>query len=525
MMERAFLNNNQENDSENRINITRFYYILVYIFFVIDKIIRLLKIKILRRRLKREKKNDNILLRVVQANNFICYDNDCLKIRNKTKMNMIIIKNRNIHNDYDKENNSYQKKIKHFNNSSKKIIINYIIIIFIKIIIINIFGQINNNKIFDLFYFQDSKITLKIKGIGYHSLFGNEIKGNFSGINFLKSVKINGIMKNKIAYKYDFNEKDNTVELILDDNLKDCGFMFWNCSEIEEIDLSKFDTSQVIFMNGMFGYCSSLTSLNLFNFKTSKVLYMNWMFAYCSKLTFLDLSNFDTSKVKDMNDLFAYCSSLISINLSNFDTSQVTNMVNMFYNCSAITSLNLSNFNIFNVNVMHYMFAYCSSLISLNLSNFDTSQVTNMVKMFYNCSAITSLNLSNLNIFNVTVMYNMFAYCSSLISINLSNFDTIHVTDMESMFYNCVNLEYINLINFNESRLYDDQIYFKNMFYNVPENVVVCINENITKNKIFPQIKNKAYYVIDCTDNWKSKQKGVINVLNIIIMICQKKMK
>ena len=147
MMERAFLNNNQENDSENRINITRFYYILVYIFFVIDKIIRLLKIKILRRRLKREKKNDNILLSVEQANNFICYDNDCLEIRNKTKMKMMIIKNRNMRNDYDydKENNSYQKKIKHFNNSSKIIIRNYIIIIFIKTIIINIFKLYNNH--------------------------------------------------------------------------------------------------------------------------------------------------------------------------------------------------------------------------------------------------------------------------------------------------------------------------------------------------------------------------------------------
>ena len=45
------------------------------------------------------------------------------------------------------------------------------------------------------------------------------------------------------------------------------------------------------------------------------------------------------------------------------------------------------------------------------------------------------------------------------------------------------------------------------IFYLVPENVVICINENITGTIIFPQIKNKKCYVIDCTTEWKSKQK------------------
>ena len=408
MMELAILNIiNQENDSENKINIYRFDYIFVYIFFVFDKIIILLKNQTLRRRVKREKKIVNNLSRVEYSNTFLYYKNDFLEIKNKTKMNIVIIKTRNMNNDYDKGKNYYQKKIKHSNFGRKIIIRNYVIIIFILTIIINIFCKKNNNKIFNLFYFQDSKITLKIKGIGYYSLFGNEIKHNFTGINHLKEVKINGNRQNKIAYKYYFNQACNNVELTWDDNINHCGFMFWNCSQITEIDLSDFDTSQVTAMNGMFAYCSSLTSLDLSNYETSKVIYMNWMFYGCSSLTSLNLSAFDTSKVVNMNDIFADCSSLISLNLSSFDTSQVTNM-------------------------------------------------------YY-------------------------------------------------MFYNCVNLEYINLINFNESGLSDLPNFYRNMFYNIPENVVVCINENIIKNKIFPQIKNKACFTIDCTDNWKSKQKGIIN--------------
>ena len=50
----------------------------------------------------------------------------------------------------------------------------------------------------------------------------------------------------------------------------------------------------------MFEFCSSLTSLNLSNFNTSNVVDMESMFSNCGSLTSLDLSNFKTSNVVDM---------------------------------------------------------------------------------------------------------------------------------------------------------------------------------------------------------------------------------
>ena len=38
--------------------------------------------------------------------------------------------------------------------------------------------------------------------------------------------------------------------------------MFFECTDITEIDLSNFDTSKVNLINDMFHGCSSLTSLN-----------------------------------------------------------------------------------------------------------------------------------------------------------------------------------------------------------------------------------------------------------------------
>ena len=166
------------------------------------------------------------------------------------------------------------------------------------------------------------------------------------------------------------------------------------------------------------------------------------------------------------------------------------------------------------------MFYNCSSLISLDISNFDTSKIELMNEMFYNCYSLTSLNLSHFDTSKVTNIRYMFYNCSSLTSLDLSNFNTSQVVDMNSMFAGCVNLEYINLKNFTEIKLNNSEKYYRNMFYNIIENIVICINENITNRKIFPQIKNKKCHVIDCPLDWKSKQKKIINNNNECIESC-----
>ena len=79
------------------------------------------------------------------------------------------------------------------------------------------------------------------------------------------------------------------------------------------------------------------------------------------------------------------------------------------------------------------------------------------------------------------------------------------------MFYNCKKLEFINLKNFDEKSLLNSPNNYQDMFKNVPENVVVCIKEVFTESKILPLIQKKNCYVIDCTNNWKSKQKKLTN--------------
>ena len=89
------------------------------------------------------------------------------------------------------------------------------------------------------------------------------------------------------------------------------------------------------------------------------------------------------------------------------------------------------------------------------------------------------------------------------------------------MFYNCKNLEYINLQNFNEIKLSDDSIHYNNMFKNIPDNVVICINTENTKNKILSQINNIKCKTIDCSNDWRLNQTKIIYETGECIDSCE----
>ena len=73
--------------------------------------------------------------------------------------------------------------------------------------------------------------------------------------------------------------------------------MFSNNSSLLNINLSSFDTSNLIYVNHMFHRCSSLTYLNLSNFYTPKVNNFAGLFVYCSNLNYIDIRRFSNESV------------------------------------------------------------------------------------------------------------------------------------------------------------------------------------------------------------------------------------
>ncbi len=189
---------------------------------------------------------------------------------------------------------------------------------------------------------------------------------------------------------YPYRKSITSARLIVD-GMTDASRLFYNCSNMTNIDMSEFDTSQVTNMYNMFIGCSNLTSLDVSGFNTSRVTDMRNMFGNCSNLVSLDLSSFDTRQVKDMGGMFSLCSNLTSINVSSFDTGHVTGMYSMFLDCRNLVSLDLRNFDTSHVTNMYSMFNGCISLESLDISNFDASQVINMEDMFGGCGSLTKI--------------------------------------------------------------------------------------------------------------------------------------
>ena len=73
--------------------------------------------------------------------------------------------------------------------------------------------------------------------------------------------------------------------------------MFMGCSNLEFIDLSSFDTSNVNNMAAMFNNCNKLKEIKGINkFNTNKVTHMSAMFQECNVLVTLEISKLVKSK-------------------------------------------------------------------------------------------------------------------------------------------------------------------------------------------------------------------------------------
>jgi len=209
--------------------------------------------------------------------------------------------------------------------------------------------------------------------------------------------------------KYFKPEKEGIyiIKIKLKDNIKDCSFMFEG-KNIENIDLSSFDTKNITNMSNMFNGCSNLMKLDLSSFNTKNVTNMSFMFNGCSNLEKLDISSFDTKNVTNMSNMFECCSNLKNLHLSSFDTKKVKNM--------------------------SYMLSCCSNLKNLDLSSFDTKNVANMSSMLSVCY--------NFTIF--AFLHSFLLYCIVFFHFHIVFF-FFHLLRIVSIFFVLVSIQYLDI--------------------------------------------------------------------------------
>ncbi len=165
-----------------------------------------------------------------------------------------------------------------------------------------------------------------------------------------------------------------TIKLKFNFFIKNCSYMFYNCWNIIDIDLSNFDTKNVTNMKYMFYWCINLININLSSIDIQNVTNMEYMFSKCYNLKQINLSSFKTKNVTNMMGMFSSCKKLENLDLSSFEVKNVVNMEWMFDSCFNLKSIDLSSFDMKNSNAsIFYMFAYCDNLekVKINKDSYD----------------------------------------------------------------------------------------------------------------------------------------------------------
>lgn len=146
----------------------------------------------------------------------------------------------------------------------------------------------------------------------------------------------------------------------------DCRYMFTECKNLQEIDLSGFDLSGATDMSYVFNKCTALKTIKFGKINTTNVTTMRELFMQCTNLTSVNLpNNFVRSKCTDLYCMFDGCEKLTSVNTTGWNTSNVTDMTAMFENCYNLQTFDLSMFDITKVTSVKWMFLNCSSLTTI----------------------------------------------------------------------------------------------------------------------------------------------------------------
>ena len=94
---------------------------------------------------------------------------------------------------------------------------------------------------------------------------------------------------------------------------------------------------------------------------------MKKMFQGCQNLESVDFTNFDISQVTDMSYMFSYCGTTSVISVKKLDMTNIKNMSNMFNQCGNLRYLDLSDWTITADCNVSGMFVGCSNLAAIKL--------------------------------------------------------------------------------------------------------------------------------------------------------------
>ena len=142
------------------------------------------------------------------------------------------------------------------------------------------------------------------------------------------------------------------------------------------IDLTDLDISELDDLSYVFDRLNEVEVVDISGWDTSNVITMDCMFIQCKKLKkIIGIENLDVSKLRCANCMFSYCEKLVELDLTNWNPVSLQNAQQMFFNCSNLKIIkNIENWQLPNIKEVSYMFYKCNKL-DIDLSNWDLTNI------------------------------------------------------------------------------------------------------------------------------------------------------
>lgn len=191
--------------------------------------------------------------------------------------------------------------------------------------------------------------------------------------------------------------------------------------------------------NNLFSNCTNLQSINETEWNTTNISTMQGMFFDVSGLTMLDVTNWNTSNVSNFLDFIRSCTSIVEIKgATNLVRAAATNITNMFFGCSALQKIDVSGWNTTNCTNFSYLFGGCRNLQTIDVKNWNVAKVTTINNMFDLCYGLQEIDISLWNLALCTNVNNAFFNCFSIRKLGPCSFAT--ATTIGTAFQNCRSL-------------------------------------------------------------------------------------
>ena len=151
-------------------------------------------------------------------------------------------------------------------------------------------------------------------------------------------------------------------------------------------DLNDIDVSKITDMSYLFTAFKDIEQIDISKWDVSNVHTTRYMFPKCTKFN-CDLSKWNVSKLEDARAMFSYCKSF-DCDLSGWNTSRIDDMECMFEGCESFRGKGLRNWDVSNVEYMDHTFAYCDNFDE-DLSEWDTRNLIDLSCTFKECKKLS----------------------------------------------------------------------------------------------------------------------------------------